>query len=435
MLTRFALLTALLTVALGAASTAQATPVLDGGYAGAGFLSPKVFPNVSYKKRYQVPRAIVPQADGKIVVPISLDTRFGARWHRPVMRFNANGTPDATWGTGGISWIRVRGYRFIWLTGATNGAAGDIYAYGYFSKKRPADAYSYDGWYVVHIDASGRQDPNFGISGAIRVPRAFATLRNVTVGPSGRIFTTDATWIPPKTGHTAMRIRAFSPQGMLDRSYAENGVVKVEYKSGEPAVIEARDGVLVTLKESWRIQGACKFKRYLLEEDGRRDLTFGSDGTLAINFNPKQAYSMACDSFDIGRGGKLLIAGLGLQSPSGDAFVMRTDSSGRPDPTFGINGVWQPARYVSVYDIAELSDGSVMITGSDPEGGLIVGAITASGVTDANFGKDGLLNYNTTALLGPVAGPGAAYVTDESDYGLKEAWSEYQVLKFAVPSG
>ena len=138
--------------------------------------------------------------------------------------------------------------------------------------------------------------------------------------------------------------------------------------------------------------------------DGQLDATFGSQGKLVINAAQNANGSSQARALLIQPDGKLLIAGFASGQFNDDFLVMRLDSNGTPDATFGTGGIVRTAVGTGE-DIANAMvlqpDGHVVAAGSsvatDGRRDFALARYTNSGALDATFGAGGLV----TTPVGP----------------------------------
>ncbi|MBL0071445.1 MAG: hypothetical protein IPP34_06375 [Bacteroidetes bacterium] len=146
-----------------------------------------------------------------------------------------------------------------------------------------------------------------------------------------------------------------------------------------------------------------------LLENGTIDSTFGVNGvyrmTVAENDNELTSIALQSD-------GKIVVSGHidnGLTTGGQfdfDILVIRLNSDGTPDATFGTNGIT-----ITSNGIQNVDDAFGTIVSS-------TGDILVSGFsTQPNFSYDAiLLKYDTTGVLDPAFGIGGIVVFNENDF-------------------
>lgn len=224
--------------------------------------------------------------------------------------------------------------------------------------------------------------------------------------------------------------------GFPSESAGSSGVqyeLPFEFTPGEQKMATAPGGKIV-------VAGASKIVRYT--EDGKLDPTFGKGGVVTV---PRPAggifvlSGVAVDSL-----GRVVLVGLTRPLPSNStpdpvvssATVMRFDASGKPDPTFGTDGMLitdlglgAPAAAGGTYYGPSVGLRSVTIDSQNRiviSGGYVtelstcsrnvnsrgfIARLTQSGALDPSFGKGGIRALETIASLGQVTPFSGGYLT------------------------
>ena len=186
--------------------------------------------------------AVAIQADGKLVV--AGETNNGINYDFALVRYNANGTLDATFGTGG---------KVTTAVGTSDGAAyalaiqadGKLVVAGATN-----NGINYD-VALVRYNANGTLDATFGTGG--KVTTAIGTLDYayaLAVRPDGKLVAAGETF----NGSTAdFALARYNANGTLDPTFGTNGTVKTAIGTRDDAAsalaIQA-DGKLVAAGET-----------------------------------------------------------------------------------------------------------------------------------------------------------------------------------------
>ncbi|HEY6985486.1 MAG TPA: hypothetical protein VH375_05355 [Rhodanobacteraceae bacterium] len=141
-----------------------------------------------------------------------------------------------------------------------------------------------------------------------------------------------------------------------------------------------------------------------LTTDGQLDTTFGNQGKVVINAGQSANGSSQARALVIQPDGKLLIAGFASGQFNSELLVMRLDSDGSPDATFGTGGIVRTPVGTGE-DIANAivlqPDGRIVAAGSsvaaDGRRDFALARYTTTGALDATFGTGGLV----TTPVGP----------------------------------
>jgi uncharacterized delta-60 repeat protein len=202
-------------------------------------------------------------------------------------------------------------------------------------------------------------------------PNGFATLPNslfadVAIQPAdGKIL---AVGQRDDGSISSLIVARFNTDGTLDSSFGTNGVATPVSSTGVVGVTIAVqvDGKIVAAGFDLPIQSGFFVTRF--NANGAPDTTFGQDGSLTIHFGGALE---GANSVAIGPGGTIVVAGSSLfgsidSNPEVLVAIARLDSLGNLDPTFGTGGRVLSARG-NGNDVAVLSDGRILVSGSVPD--------------------------------------------------------------------
>lgn len=132
-------------------------------------------------------------------------------------------------------------------------------------------------------------------------------------------------------------------------------------------------------------------------KNGILDTSFGTNGKVTTIIE-KSAYP---NDIAIQPDGKIIVAGsLHLISGGSASFVVRYNSNGTLDQTFGTNGTFVLASANQFYSILLLADGSIMLGGNTNNinaRGILV-KLDTNGIIDTTFGTNGILALDATGF-------------------------------------
>ncbi len=195
----------------------------------------------------------------------------------------------------------------------------------------------------------------------------------------------------------AVTLPAAGP-GDLDASFGAGGKITTSVGTG----IDIAQAV--GLQPDGKILAAGKansdFAVVRYNADGSLDPTFGSNGRVitAVTASTDEAYDVAVQT-----DGKIIVAGVG----NGDFAVVRYDTNGVLDPSFGTNGVTITPIGTSSFDQAEgvviQSDGKIVAAGWGASDKFAVIRMNPTGGLDSTFGSNGKLITNLRGLAHSVA--------------------------------
>ncbi|MFO0700631.1 MAG: hypothetical protein U0236_15515 [Nitrospira sp.] len=306
-------------------------------------------------KKAELARSVVVQSDGKIVIagPIEHDTAATGDAARDtdiaVVRFNATGQLDQTFGTNGIT-------RLDLSTGTVSGTAfrGDT-AWGLtllpeddlliVGGKRADGAGRTDIDYAVaKLKADGSVDTTFGTNGLVTldVEQGSDSPRTAIVQPDGKIVVSGHTEIAEDTPNEVVTTVLFrlTSNGQFDANFGNNGVVSnaLGLKIAEAYDVALQGSSLVIAgygRPSTATTVDIISARFL--SDGTWDKTYGDSGLTVIDVAGQDDRSRR---LKILPDQHVLIVGQGkTTATSQDGAVVLLTSNGQRDSRLNGNGV------------------------------------------------------------------------------------------------
>ncbi|MDG2307482.1 MAG: hypothetical protein P8R42_23085 [Candidatus Binatia bacterium] len=306
--------------------------------------------------------AVARQPDGKILVCGS-DTNS----QLPLARYMPDGSLDATFGVGG----KV-------LSGVVGGSCNDV-AVQADGKILTAGAH------LARFESDGSLDTSFGVGGVVDSPFGVipGPARGMALQADGKIVAVGYTnsSFPPDFDFTVSR---HASDGSLDTTFGTSGVVTTDFAGPQNyarAVAIQPDGkILVGGSEADDVTYDYDFALVRYESDGGLDASFGAGGIVITestdsgNDDDVGIYSLALQP-----DGKIVAAGytytgssLIYDSDAYDMTVVRYESDGSEDATFGVGGV-ATADFGNSddegYAVALQSDGKIVVAGQAYLGG------------------------------------------------------------------
>ncbi len=230
---------------------------------------------------------------------------------------------------------------------------------------------------------AGDLDSTFGGDGKVTTAVGSSSdyAESVAIQSDGKIVVAGISDIGSKYNFAVVR---YDTSGNLDSSFDGDGKVTTAIGGGTDeaqSVAIQSDGKIVVAGISWNGSNHYDFAVVRYDTSGNLDSTFGNDGkvTTAIGSDADYAQSVAIQS-----DGKIVVVGSSYNGSSYDFAVVRYDTSGNLDSTFGGDGkvitdLWGE-RNDYAYSVAIQSDGKIV----------------AVGVTGGDFA---LVRYNTDGTL------------------------------------
>lgn len=258
------------------------------------------------------------RADGKIVVA-GYDTDF------VVLRYLADGTPDASFGDAGIARASFAGQGFPELAAFDMALQDDgkTVLVGRAIDQRPWPMRSR--FALMRFGEDGRLDPQFGDGG--RVLTSFADFSrfdaegfSAAIQPDGRIVV-----VGELAGAYAAAMARYLPDGRLDPSFGQGGRL-ASYENLN------RGGAALTVQADGRLLLA---RGLLGSESGSTVVRYFADGRIDPSFQ-RIRYPGLITALRLQADGRVLVAGLGGDPNRPQGEVIRLDHDGARDDSFAM---------------------------------------------------------------------------------------------------
>ncbi|MEP7265121.1 MAG: T9SS type A sorting domain-containing protein [Bacteroidota bacterium] len=335
-------------------------------------------------------RNLIPLPDGKIVATGSAFT--GANTGFALVRYNNDGTIDNTFGTQGITTTIINNS----ITGVS-----------YCSVRQPdgkiilgGDYYSGSGYSfaVARYDTNGILDPSFGIGGistyAVGTPGSIDNFGNaIALQSNGKIILA-GTSIGVSTDFTVLR---FNTDGSLDNTFGTQGVTVTPIGSGSDNCysMTVQNDDKIILAGDINVGTAYVFTVARYDANGILDPSFGVAGIrshfLGSN-DDDYGYSVKMQQ----PGNKILVGGATNFNGSYDFVILRFDSTGTFDTSFGNGGIaltnFGSAGNIDYGRTMSLQpDGKILLAGRTFVIGSAFGIVRydSNGNIDNSFGNQG----------------------------------------------
>ncbi len=378
---------------------------LDPTFTNQGLAMP-TFPGVASLDIVGEGRSSVVQADGKILVAGTSGDGSGDQ-DVVVVRFNASGTLDTSFGTQGTA-VSKRAASYDVGTSIALQSDGKIVVVGHTTAGIDRD------FYIARFTSSGAIDNSFGTQGVVITDfaggddEAYA----VVVDANDRIIVGGTA--TPFTARKAA-LACYLTDGELDPTFGDQGLLTAPVGGGNEegrALTLQPDGKIIFAGYA-RLSNSDQFSVFRFDTDGLLDTSFGSESTGIVvakaisTSSESRAYAVAMTPDQ-----KIVVAGSVLVSGSNRNFaLMRFESDGYLDPAFSADGIVTTAIAGTAEDIARAvtvqSDGKIVAAGR-AVGDLARFALArfnTAGALDSTFGVAGQqivevpnVDVDTTAL-------------------------------------
>ena len=317
--------------------------------------------------------AIAIQSDGKIVVSGTGNNRGGGAFSGTsgLIRYNTNGSLDTTFGTGGIVTTSIGNYSIV--SSIAIQSDGKIVLGGYSAK----DAV----WVftITRYTTNGSIDNTFGSGGVVTMAISTSSiLSSLAIQSDGKIIAVGTIYTTMSQSMPKMCLVRFTTNGSLDNSF---GIVTTT-NAGKKTCLDDRGNATAIQSDGKIVVAGRSDQKYALiryNTNGSLDATFGIGGIVATDI----WYSI--NSIAIQSDGKILVAGQGSQG------LIRFNSNGSFDATFGNGGTAIISGDAVANAVTIQNDGKIIVA-CESQGGTYISLLrfTANGTLDSSFGFNGI---------------------------------------------
>jgi uncharacterized delta-60 repeat protein len=315
------------------------------------------------------------QADGKIVVVGEMVTNNDVDF--AVARLNADGSLDAGFGTGGKTTIPFNfgGTRDALATGVALQSDGKIVVVGSADTGAPG---AFD-FAAARLNADGSLDATFGSGGKTTIPFDLGGSNNddahgVALQADGKIVVVGSadTGAPGGTDIAAARL---NPNGSLDATFGTGGKATVDVSGaggadfGAEAMTLQSDGKIVlagATSGGFGTGHGSGFTIVRLSAAGTLDTGFGNAGMATVDTGPPPE---DVGGVAIQPNGRILASGASHGDLAGTSTIVRLFADGSPDTSFGGGQAAVDLHFgagsasVGVSTMALQSDGKIVLAG------------------------------------------------------------------------
>jgi uncharacterized delta-60 repeat protein len=194
-------------------------------------------------------------------------------------------------------------------------------------------------------------------------------------------------------------ILRYNSDGTLDTDFATGGVFTYDSGNGDDCgrlVAVDVDG-RITLTGYTHNGNDVDILLMRLNANGTLDPFFGTEGIVLYDNAGRDDYGRA---IAIQADGRILVPARSTGDGTSIAMILRYESDGTLDPSFGLNGVvtFEGGKGNDGFrDIAIQSDGNIVVTGytkTDAGFEVLTARYDANGSLDNSFGTDGIVRYD-----------------------------------------
>ena len=286
-----------------------------------------------------VASSVVIQADGKILVAGGAFPLFTFAGNIEVVRYNRNGSLDTSFGNGGIVTTIFPAGSYAFAI-ALQSDSKIVVAGTVFVDFDPGEMSDTD-FALARYNPDGSPDATFGSGGQVmtdffgKEDDAFSVL----IQPDGKIVAVGSA-NDPANFYDFAAVRYLS-NGAIDPSFGVAGEVTTDFRGGgfdraRAAALQS-DGSIVAAGFATTVSGASQnFAVARYTSSGVLDPAFSADGKAQVDFGSflQSAYQVLLQS-----DGKIITVGYpNSESSDSDFLLARLTTTGTLDPSFGIGG-------------------------------------------------------------------------------------------------
>ena len=272
--------------------------------------------------------SIAIQSDGKIIA--AGNSYNGSDNDFAVVRYNSNGSLDNTFGTNGIVITSV-GDSSDYANSIAIQSDGKIIAAG--NSFNGSD----DDFAVVRYNSNGALDNTFGTNGIVitSVGDSSDYARSIAIQSDSKIIAAGYSYNGSDFDLALVR---YNSNGSLDNTFGTNGIVITSVGDSSDyarSIAIQSDSKIIAAGYSYN-GSDYDFALVRYNSNGALDNTFGTNGVVTTDVGAAEYYA---NSIEIQSDGKIIAAGNSFNGSNFDIALVRYNSNGSLDNTFGTNGV------------------------------------------------------------------------------------------------
>jgi uncharacterized delta-60 repeat protein len=312
--------------------------------------------------------------DGKIVAvgTIFSNDNYGII----ILKFEQDGTFDESFGNGGYRIFNIGEEALLYSVKIKSD--GKIITCGFIDNLLGD---SIDGL-LIQLLANGSDDESFGSVGLIRTDlfSSFEGFFGLDVQADGKIVASGT------FGEDDLEMMAarFLPDGTLDNSFGDNGVIKFATPNfieiGFDVIVQADQKITILAHNTDLQEEQSNFSLFRFNQNGDFDATFGDNGRVTKNI----AFVLGSNKLLQQADGKYLVGGTSnIDGFNGEGFswVFRYQADGSNDETFGLLGAYTSAPILNTpegVDMILQADNKILVGTSQEQ--IIVTRLQADAI-------------------------------------------------------
>ncbi|MDI1256058.1 MAG: T9SS type A sorting domain-containing protein [Flavobacterium sp.] len=341
------------------------------------------------------PRSVIVLSDGKILISgdyyqSSTNNKFF------YIRYNANGSYDTTLNSTGKVAYGYTSVTYIQSFGTIVQSDGKMISAGVLTFGTNGDAI-----YAARINTNGTFDTTFSNNAGTytaNIPTCAMYNHNgrVKMRSDGKFIISDIE-DTNNDGKLNIVLHSVNANGTTDTTFGTSGAVTLDFFGNDDTIADFNfSGNTIYLSgntlETFKKNNIVLAK---LTTTGALDPTFSADGTAMINITDRKANDTA-KCIVRQSDGKILVGGASFFALQDYFSVVRYNTDGTIDTTFGENGKAIINAPGHVNSIAIDASGRIVVTGGDYV--IAVARLTNNGTIDTSFGTNGIYDFGSLSF-------------------------------------
>ena len=334
-----------------------------------------------------------------------------------------DGSLDESFGAGGIVTTNIAN---DFANEVVTQSDGKIVVVGYTLTGSDSD------FAVVRYNTNGSLDTSFGTGGKVTtdIGSADDDAYSIALQTDGKIVVVGYTDNGSNTDFAVVR---YNTNGSLDTSFDSDGKLTTDIGTGTDdyaySIALQTDGKIVVVGFTYNVSNS-DFAVVRYNTNGSLDTSFGTGGkvTTSVGSSDDDANGVVIQS-----DGKIVVAGNTYVGTFTDFAVVRYNTSGSLDESFGAGGIVTTSigsRNDFANEVVTQSDGKIVVAGSSSNGlddDFAVVRYNTNGSLDTSFGTDGKVTTNITddyavSLVlqsdGKIVVAGTVYIGSNLDFAV-----------------
>ena len=337
--------------------------------------------------------AVAIQQDGKIIAAGTVTGDSASSIDFLVVRYNADGSLDPTFGSGGhvrTDFFNARDN----LTGVALQSDGKIVAVGTTFSDFSGTAADYA---LARYNSDGSLDPTFGAGGKVTTDFLSTPGKtnlsdqalSVAISPNGKIVAAGNTDTSNGIRNIDISIARYNPDGSLDSTFDGDGKTTTDFNVSQDlafdVLIQPDEKIIAAGNSLQDLPVGSNFALVRYLANGVLDTSFGSGGKVITDFSGRgdliRGIALQSD-------GKIVAGGVSFLEFGPDIALAQYLTNGALDPSFGSGG--------KVITDITLADDTANDLAIQSDGKIVVAGYTFNAMTAYNFT---VVRYNGSTTL------------------------------------